>query len=83
MELVMIWTKWLRKLFVTLASRRSGFDHNLVHVKFVVEKVALEQIFCTVTWVYFLLSIVPPMHHSHSVTNHRPFTNPALANVIQ
>jgi len=41
----MIWTKWLRKLLVTLASRRSGFDHKPVHVKSVVDKVALEQIF--------------------------------------
>jgi hypothetical protein len=53
MELVMIWAIWFWKLFVTLASRRFGLDPKLVHVKFVIGKVALEQIFVLLLGLLF------------------------------
>jgi hypothetical protein len=70
----MIWAIWLRKLYVTLISRSSGFEPKLVHVQFVMDKVVLEEIF---------VRVVTSMLHTQSVTNHRPFTNLAIDNVIK
>ena len=58
----MIWVVWFRNLFFTLASRRTGFDHKVAHVKFVMGKVALEQIFVR------LLGFFPFKYRSTSAT---------------
>jgi hypothetical protein len=47
---------WLRRFFADLSQRRTGFDPGSVHVGFVVEKVALGQVFPPSTSV-FLLSL--------------------------
>ena len=36
---------WLRRLVAGLSPRRPGFDPGPVHVRFVVDKVALGQVF--------------------------------------
>jgi hypothetical protein len=55
---------WLRRLVAVLSPRRPGFNHGSVHVGFVVDKVALGQVFpeyfgfplsisfhpCPITW---------------------------------
>jgi hypothetical protein len=41
---------WLRRLVAGLSPRRPGFDPGSVHVGFVVDKVALGQIFPRVLW---------------------------------
>jgi hypothetical protein len=46
---------WLRRLVAGLSPRRLGFDPGSVHVRFVVDKVALGQVFLRV--VGFPLSI--------------------------
>jgi hypothetical protein len=48
---------WLRRLVAGLSSRRSGFDTGSVHVRFVVDKVALGQVFSN-------LSVFPCQFHS-------------------
>jgi hypothetical protein len=40
---------WLRRLVAGLSSWRTGFDPRLVHVGFVVDKVALGQVFPSVS----------------------------------
>jgi hypothetical protein len=49
---------WLRRLAAGLPARRSGFDPGSVHVGFVVDKVALGQVFPE----YFGLSLSISFH---------------------
>lgn len=58
----MIWAIWFRNLFFILASRRSGFDHKVVHLKFVMDKLATEQICVR------LLVPPPPKYRSTNAT---------------
>jgi hypothetical protein len=44
---------WLRRLVAGVSPRRAGFDPKPVHVGFVVDKVAVEQIF----YPYFLVNL--------------------------
>ena len=43
---------------------RQGFDPRPLHVRFIVDRVALEQGFLQVFW-YYLLSIIVPVLHTH------------------
>ena len=55
---------WLRRLVAGLSLRRPEFDPRSVHVKFVVDKVALRQVFL---WVLrlFPVSAIPSMFRTH------------------
>jgi hypothetical protein len=53
---------WLRRLVAGLLSRRPGFDPWSVHVGFMVDKVALGQVFFSSTSV-FPVSFIPPVLH--------------------
>jgi hypothetical protein len=58
-----LWTvPWLRRLVAGIRPRRPGFDPGSVHVGFVVDKVALGQVFLRV--LRFLpVSFIPPVLH--------------------
>jgi hypothetical protein len=51
---------WLRRLVVGLSPRRPGFDPGSVHVGFVVDKVALGQVFPRVHW-FSPVTFIPPV----------------------
>jgi hypothetical protein len=53
---------WLRRLFAGLSPRGHGFDPGSVHVVFVVDKVALGQVFPRVLRI-FPVSFIPPVLH--------------------
>jgi hypothetical protein len=53
---------WLRRLAAGLPPRRPGFDPGLVHVRFVVDKVALGQVFLRVLR-FSPVNFIPPMLH--------------------
>jgi hypothetical protein len=55
----------LRRSFAGLSTQRHGIDLSSVHVGFVVDKVAMGQVFLPVIWVS-LVSITPPTLHVHS-----------------
>jgi hypothetical protein len=50
---------WLRSLVAGLSSRRPGFAPGSSHVRFVVDKVALGQVFLTVVR-FSPVNIIPP-----------------------
>jgi hypothetical protein len=53
---------WLRRLVAGLPPRRSGFDPGPVHVGFVVDKVALGQVFPRVVR-FSPVDFIPPVFH--------------------
>jgi hypothetical protein len=53
---------WLRRLVSGLSPRRTGFDPRSVHVGFVMDEVALGQVFTRVPRV-FPVNFVPPLFH--------------------
>jgi hypothetical protein len=53
---------WLRRLAAGLPSRRPGFDPGSIHVGFVVDKVALGQVFPRVLR-FSRVSFIPPVLH--------------------
>jgi hypothetical protein len=53
---------WLRRLVAGLLPRRPGFDPGSVHVRFVVEKVALGQVFPRVLR-FSAVNFIPPVLH--------------------
>jgi hypothetical protein len=53
---------WLRRLVAGLSPRRSGFDPGSVHVEFVVDKVALGQVFPRVLR-FSPVNFIPPVLH--------------------
>jgi hypothetical protein len=53
---------WLRRLVTGLSQRRPGFDPGLVYVEFVVDKVALGQIFPRVLR-FSPVNFIPPVLH--------------------
>jgi hypothetical protein len=53
---------WLRRLAAGLPPRRPGFDPGSVHVGFVVDKVALGQVFPRVPR-FSPVSFIPPVLH--------------------
>jgi hypothetical protein len=53
---------WLRRLVAGLSPRRPVFDPGLVHVGFVVEKVALGQVFPRVLR-FSPVNFIPPVLH--------------------
>jgi hypothetical protein len=53
---------WLRQLVAGLSPRRPGFDHGSVHVRFVVDKVALGQAFPRV-FRFSPVNFIPPVLH--------------------
>jgi hypothetical protein len=53
---------WLRRLVADLPPRRPGFDPGLVHVGFVVDKVALGQVFPRVLR-FSPVNLIPPVLH--------------------
>jgi hypothetical protein len=71
----------LRQLVATFSPWRPGFMPRLVHTGFVVDKVALGQVFVRVLW-FFHVSIIPLMFHIHSCImwgiGSRPLTSPVL-----
>jgi hypothetical protein len=58
-KVVILWVRWL---VTDLSNLRPGFDPWLVHVKFVMGKIALEQVFLSVL-LFSLVSSIPPMLH--------------------
>jgi hypothetical protein len=52
----------IRDLTTGFSLREPGFIQSATHVGFVVDKVALEQVFF---WVFQLFSIIPPMLNPH------------------
>jgi hypothetical protein len=50
---------WLRSLVTSLSPQRAGFAPGSIHVGFVVDKVALGQVFLRVLR-FSLVSIIPP-----------------------
>jgi hypothetical protein len=57
---------WLRRSVTGLSPRRPGFSPGSVCVGFVVDRVAVRQVFLRVLRVSFV-SIVPPRLHTHSL----------------
>ena len=55
----------LRKLFAGVPPRRPGFESEPVYFGFVVNKVALGQVFLEVLWLSPLI-IIPQMLHTHT-----------------
>jgi hypothetical protein len=55
---------WLRRLVAGLSLRRPEFDPSSAHVKFVVDKVALRQVFLRVLRL-FPVSVIPSMFRTH------------------
>jgi hypothetical protein len=53
---------WLRRLVAGLSPRRPGSDPGSVHVGFLVDKMALGQIFPRVLR-FFPVSLIPPVLH--------------------
>ena len=53
---------WLRRLVAGLSPLRPGFDPGSVHVGFVVDKVALGQVFPRVLW-FASANVIPPVLH--------------------
>jgi hypothetical protein len=53
---------WLRRLVAGLSPRRPGFDPGSVHVGFVVDKVALGQVFLQVLR-FSPINFIPPVLH--------------------
>jgi hypothetical protein len=53
---------WLRRLVAGLPQRRPGLDPESVHVGFVVDKVALEEVFPRVLR-FSSVSFIPPLLH--------------------
>jgi hypothetical protein len=53
---------WLRRLAADLPTRRPRFDPGSVHVGFVVDKVALGQVFLRVLW-FSPVNFIPPVLH--------------------
>ena len=49
---------WLRGLVTGLSTQRPGFDPRSVHMRFVVDKVELEQVFLPILW-FSPVSIIP------------------------
>ena len=63
------WTvPWLRQLLAGLPTPRPGFDPGSVHVGFVVDKVALGQVFPASTSVFPYF--IPPVLHYTEKPNH-------------
>ena len=53
---------WLRRLVAGLPPRMPGFDPGSVHVEFVVDKVALGQVFLRVLR-FSPVNFIPPVFH--------------------
>jgi hypothetical protein len=51
---------WFRRLAASLPPHSPGFDPGSVHVGFLVDKVALGQVFCQVLW-FSPVSFIPPV----------------------
>jgi hypothetical protein len=60
---------WLRRLVAGLSPRRSGFAPVSVHVGFVVDKVALGQVFLRVLRVSSVSIITPSLSNSYHLGN--------------
>jgi hypothetical protein len=65
--MIFIGLPWLRQLVAGLSKWRPGLDYKPVLVRFVVDKVALRQVFLLV-FRLFLVSNIPPMLHTHALT---------------
>jgi hypothetical protein len=63
-------TSWLRALVAGLSPRRPGFDLGPVHVGFVVDKVALGQVFPPQVLRFSPVSFIPPVLHYEQNTDH-------------
>jgi hypothetical protein len=55
---------WLRRLVAGLSARRAGFDPGSVHVGFVVDKVALGQVFPRVLRFFPVSFIALVLHYT-------------------
>jgi hypothetical protein len=65
---------WLRRLVTGLPPRRSGFAPGSVHVGFVVDRVAMGQVFLAVLRFFPVSIIITPGLHTHIIwgKNNRP-----------
>jgi len=55
---------WLRRLVACLSPQKTGFNSGWVHVGFVVDKVALWQVFLPVLRLSSI-TVIPPIPHAH------------------
>jgi hypothetical protein len=62
-----------KRLVSDLSPRKPGFDPRSVHVRLVVDKVALGQVFLRVR-PFSPVSVIPPMLHTDSVICYRRYT---------
>jgi branched-subunit amino acid transport protein len=60
---------WLKRLVAGLLSRKPGFTPGLIHVGFVVDRVALGQVFLRVLQ-FSPANIIPPLLHIHLLPPH-------------
>jgi hypothetical protein len=64
---------WLRRLIVGLSPRKPRFDPGSVHVEFVVDKVALGQVFLRVLRFFPANFILPVLHYLEKTKKRRLF----------
>jgi len=57
--------QWHKQLAASLSLRRHGFNHRPLHVRFVVYKMALEQVLLLLH-ILFVIIVIPPMLHIRS-----------------
>jgi hypothetical protein len=61
---------WLMQLFARVSPQNPGFDFSSVHVRLVMDKVALWE-FSLQVLQFSPVSIIPPMLHTHSYIYHQ------------
>jgi hypothetical protein len=71
-QVLVLAVPWLRRLVAGLSQCRPGFDSGSVYVGFVVDKVALGQVFPPSTWVFpcQFHSTDAPLQGKTKKTNH-------------
>jgi hypothetical protein len=73
---------WLRQLVATVSSWRPSFYLRPVHAGFVIDTVAVGDIFLWTPRVS-CVSIIPPVPHTHSFTFKRRYTGLTIDSVIK
>lgn len=74
--------QWLRPSVTGLSIRSSGSSPRLIHMGFMVDISALGQVFLRMVHFY-PVSIIPPMHHSHSFTYHQHCIILAIKSIVK
>jgi len=74
--------QWLRLFVVDLSPPRQGFNARTLHVRFMVEKVAIGLVSFPVL-PFSSVSIIPLMPHSHLFMYHQHYIILAINNVVK